>query len=75
MPYVFREYRSKGKPWCIAYRDLSGRLRREKTDAPTKELAKRLLAKKLAELTEAKVSGGRQDGQPEEGRITSMSMT
>jgi integrase len=57
MAYVFREYRSKGKPWCIAYKDLSGRLRREKTDAPTKELAKRLLARKLVELTEAKVSG------------------
>ncbi len=57
MAYVFREYRSNGKPWCIAYRGLDGRLRREKTDAPTKELAKRLLAKKLVELTEAKVSG------------------
>jgi integrase len=57
MAYVFREYRSNGKPWCIAYKGLDGRLRREKTDAPTKELAKRLLAKKLVELTEAKVSG------------------
>lgn len=57
MAYVFREYRSKGKPWCIAYKGLDGRLRREKTDAPTKELAKRLLARKLVELAEAKVAG------------------
>jgi integrase len=63
MAYVFREYRSNGKPWCIAYKGLDGRLRREKTDAPTKELAKRLLAKKLVELTEAKVSGVHFDPQ------------
>ena len=53
MAYVFREYRSNGKPWCIAYKGLDGRLRREKTDAPTKELAKRLLARKLVEARQA----------------------
>ena len=57
MAYVFREYRSRGKPWCIAYKGVDGRMRREKTDAPTKELARKLLAKKLVELTEAKVAG------------------
>src|SRR5687767_723656 len=57
MAYVFREYRSNGRPWCIAYRGLDGRLRREKTNAPTKELAKKLLARKMVELTEAKVAG------------------
>ena len=57
MAYVYREFRSRGKPWCIAYRGLDGRLRREKTEAPTKELARRLLAKKLVEVTEARVAG------------------
>ena len=57
MSYVFREYRSRGKPWCIAYKGVDGRVRREKTDAPTKELAKKLLAKKMVEVTEAKVAG------------------
>src|SRR5262245_25486415 len=57
MSYVYRDYRSRGKPWCIAYKGLDGRLRREKTEAPTKELAHKLLAKKLVEITEAKVAG------------------
>src|SRR5688572_1855069 len=57
MSYVFREYRSNGKPWCIAYKGVDGRMRREKTDAPTKELAKKLLARKLVEVTEAKIAG------------------
>ncbi len=57
MAYVYREYRSHGKPWCIAYKGLDGRLRREKTEAPTKELARKLLAKRLIEVTEAKVAG------------------
>ena len=55
--YVFREYRSNGKPWCIAYTGVDGKLRREKTDAPTKELAKKLLAKRIVEVTEAKIAG------------------
>ena len=29
MAYVFREYRSNGRPWCIAYRGLDGRFRLE----------------------------------------------
>lgn len=57
MTYVFREYRSKGKPWCIAYTGVDGKQRRERTDAPTKELAKKLLAKKLVQVTEAKIAG------------------
>ena len=57
MAYVFREYRSNGKPWCIAYKGVDGVMRREKTDAPTKELARKLLAKKIVEVTEAKVAG------------------
>ncbi len=57
MSYVFREYRSRGKPWCIAYKGVDGRMRRERTDAPTKELAKKLLAKRLVDVTEAKIAG------------------
>lgn len=29
MAYVFREYRSRGKPWCIAYKGVDGRQHRE----------------------------------------------
>lgn len=64
MAYVYREYRSRGKPWCLAYKGPDGRLRREKTDAPTKELAKKLLAKRLVEVTEAKIAGVPIDPKP-----------
>ena len=47
----------KAKPWCIAWRGVDGKLHKEKTDAPTKELAKKLLSKRLVEVTEAKVAG------------------
>jgi len=47
----------KAKPWCIAWKGVDGKLRKEKTDAPTKELAKMLLSKRLVEVTEAKVAG------------------
>jgi integrase len=57
MAYVFRDCRTKAKPWCIAWKGLDGRLHKEKADAPTKELAKRLLARKLIELAEAKIAG------------------
>lgn len=64
MAYVYRDYRSKAKPWCIAYKGLDGRLHKEKTDAPTKELAKRLLARRQVELTEAKIAGVTQERRP-----------
>lgn len=57
MAYVYREYRTHGKPWCMAYKGVDGRLRRERTDAPTKELARKFLSRRLVEVTEAKVAG------------------
>ncbi len=54
---MYRDYRVRAKPWCIAWKGVDGKLRKEKTDAPTKELAKKLLSKKLVEVTEAKVAG------------------
>ncbi len=64
MAYVYRDYRSKAKPWCFAYKGLDGRLHKEKTDAPTKELAKRLLARKQVELAEARIAGVTQERKP-----------
>lgn len=49
-------YRRESK-WYIAYRNASGRLRRESSNSPTKELAKQLLARRIVEVAEGKVSG------------------
>jgi integrase len=61
---VFRDYRVKAKPWCIAWKGVDGKLHKEKTDAPTKELAKKLLSKRLVEVIEAKVAGVTIDQKP-----------
>ena len=57
MAYVYRDFRTRAKPWCIAYKGADGRLRKERTNAPTKELAKRLLAQRMVEVTKAEVAG------------------
>jgi hypothetical protein len=42
--YAFKDKRS-GRPfWAIAYEDVDGRLRRERTNAKTRTLAERILA-------------------------------
>ena len=53
--YIYRD--SRTEKWIMAFRDTDGRLRRIKTDAPTKELAKMVLASKNVELTKAKIAG------------------
>ncbi len=52
------------KPWCIAYRGVDGKLHKEKTEAPTKELTRKLLAKRLEEVTEAKIAGFKVEANP-----------
>lgn len=64
MSYVYRDRRTKARPWCLAYKGLDGRLHREKTEAPTKELAKRLLARKVVGLAEARVAGVTEERNP-----------
>ena len=45
--------------WVLDYYDATGKRRREKTDVATKELAQRILRKRLDEVEEAKISGVR----------------
>jgi len=58
---VFRDPRLRsptGQPvWVLDYYDAAGVRRRENTDVATKELAQRLLRKRLDDLAEAEVSG------------------
>jgi integrase len=57
LAYVYKDYRTRARPWCLSYRGPDGRPRKERTNAPTKELAKRLLAQRLVELTKAEIAG------------------
>lgn len=59
MSYVFRDRRGNAPRWAIAYAGTDGRLRRERVDVPTKELAKQTLAKRLTEVAQARVAGVR----------------
>jgi len=59
-PKVFREFRSREDGtaiWCIAYEGADGKLHRERTQAPTKELAKILLGAKLKDVIAMKAKG------------------
>ena len=64
MSYVYRDCRTKARPWYIAFKGVDGKLRKEKTEAPTKELARMLLARKIVEVTEAKVAGVKIERKP-----------
>lgn len=63
MAHVFKDSRLRSPTgqavWVICYQDETGQRRRQRTDAATKELAQRLLRKKLDEVEEAKLSGVR----------------
>lgn len=63
MAFVFKDSRLRSPTgqavWVICYRDATGKRRRLRTDVATKELAQRLLRKKLDEVEEAKLSGVR----------------
>jgi integrase len=59
-PRVFKDFRprSDGSPiWCIAYEGADGKRHRERTQAPTKELAKILLSAKLKDVIAMKAKG------------------
>lgn len=55
--YVFRDKRSGGVIWGIAYEDVDGRLRRERTNAKTKTLAERILADRQDAVERARLTG------------------
>ncbi len=44
MGYVYRDVHTKNPAWGIAYKDVDGRLRRERTKAANRTLARRILA-------------------------------
>lgn len=47
-----------GRPaWCLTYRGLDGRRRRERTDAVTKEEAQGILRRRMSEQTDAEAKG------------------
>lgn len=59
-PRVYKDFRPRSDGtaiWCIAYEGADGKLHRERTIAPTKELAKVLLAAKLKEVIDLKARG------------------
>jgi len=59
-PRVFRDFRPRADGsaiWCIAYRGADGKIHRERTQAPTKELAKILLTAKLKEVIDLQSKG------------------
>lgn len=61
MARVFRDERLRSPTgqavWVIDYLDAAGRRRREKTTAATKEMAQKILRKRLDEVEESKLSG------------------
>src|SRR5437773_4919619 len=61
MARVFRESRMRnavGQPaWCLDYVDAQGVRQRERTDACTKELAQKILRKRLDEVELVKIHG------------------
>jgi integrase len=61
MARVYRDPRLRsptGQPvWVVDYHDATGRRRREKTTVATKELAQKILRKRLDEIAEANLTG------------------
>lgn len=55
--YAFRDKRSGGVVWSIAYEDVDGRLRRERTNAMSRTLAERILADRQDAVERARLQG------------------
>lgn len=59
-PYVYRDTRRRPdgeRPWCIGYMGLDEKFHRQRTQAPTKTMAKALLDRRVREIEEARAGG------------------